>query len=274
MRPFTHVQTQRYLDALFVGESPSGTSPARTHLESCASCRAHFDRLAAADRALAGEEDGPGPFERTFTRRCVESALETATTRVPALYRAAAWLAAALVVVGAGTLLWRTADERGETRQTPEWKARGGGFEGHALELLCGDVVRRSLAGGDTPARQVHCPLAGDLKIAAMNISRDVTLPYLTLVSVSADGVANRLLPEKPEAGTISMRVGELARMVGLGEGIRLAVNHTPGKWRVVGLFTAQPLRAEELQTRLAADDGPRAGPGEQRVEWTLFVEP
>lgn len=274
MRPFSHTQTHRYLDALFVGESPPGAQQARSHLEGCASCQAHFDRLAAADRALAGNEGGPGPFERTFTRGCVESALEAATPRAPLSYRTSAWLVAALAVMGAGTLLWRAVDSRSETAPAPESRARGGGFEGHALELLCVDSARRSLAGGDAPERQVRCPLTGDLKIAAMNISRDGALPYLTLVSVSADGVANRLLPEKPEAGTISMRVGELVRMVGLGEGIRLAVNHTPGKWRVVGLFTAQPLRADELQARLAAGDGPRAGPGEQRVEWTLFVEP
>lgn len=267
---FAHRRTLAELDALFVGRTPTRVLEARAHLESCAGCRAHFERLAAADRAASGVPGAAGPFERAFARACLEATLgERAHRRLsPRRWLA---LAAAVSIVGLGAGVWRLSVPTAAKSQ-----ARGAAAtEMHAIELLCVDPDRGQITAADGSAdHRLACPLDGELKVAVMNAVPEGAppLPYLTLASVDPGGVAHRLLPVDPQAGSVSMRVGEHPRMTGLGTGIRLAVNHAPGAWRVHAWFTMGPLSATELETRLL---GPVTDANTEATDtWTLLITP
>ena len=262
-----HARTHAHLEALFIGRGAGRSdAAARTHLAQCVDCQALFERLAAADRMAAGDPDTAGPFERAFTRAGVEARFGAAPGEVG---RRAFWAVGAFAATAAAAglaLHLHTPSESGT-------QARGEATTVHQVELMCVDPDRRAIdAPAPSTGHRLHCPATGQLKIAVMNVGpSEAALPYLTLFSVSHAGRANRLLPVDPEAGTVSMRVGEVPRLTGLGQSLRLQVNHEPGEWRVVALFTAAPLSPEALEARL--DGPPQDAAVEIREEWRLTVE-
>jgi hypothetical protein len=260
---FAHGRVRRHLEARFLGATPDGAAGVREHLETCAACRSHFDRLAAADRAVAGDPDEPGPFERAFARDCAMDRA-TGTARANRPIRVALTFVALATAASAAVVLHRPNEDAPEA---PVFRPRGPAPALHDVEFLCFDPRTRAVASAPAPSAALRCPEASELQIAAMNTAgAEPPLPYLTLVSVAADGTANRLLPRDAEPGTLSMRLGELPRMTALGAGLRLSVNHPPGRYRVYGLFTNEAVRPEALDAHLEGK-----APG-VRVERTLEV--
>jgi len=246
---FAHRRARAHLDARFVGETPHHAAAVRLHLDACETCQAYFERLAAADRAVSGDLESPGPFERGFMRDCVLGGADSVALASGRRRAVVAGLLAASVVAAVGVVALRPT---AAPENALDLRPRGGAPAVHQVELVCFEPAMRAAGSAPSAAAALQCPATAELRVAAMNTAGPASpLPYLTLVSVAADGTAHRLLPVDPVPGSLSMHIGELPRVTGLGVGLRLSVNHRPGAYRVHALFTEAPVGPDALDAHL-----------------------
>ena len=292
-----HGRTRALVQRLFTG----GLSPPRRRalfagLAACERCAAYYGRFHALEdslcRAPLAGEPWPAPAATTpFALERVEAALFAALA-TPAAGRRGAWslgwagaAAAAAAVVVLAVTLWPAAlpqPDREALGPGLRWVeadlvARGGAVASPDVGLRvfrvaptageragegAGDAAGGA-AGAVAEAARGGLSLDDVITFTYTNVAADVG--YLALFGVQAEG---RILWYYPTYGggesvaIASDRVDEP-----LGDGFRLSVNHTAGRLRVVGLFSAAPIDVAAIRDAVRGGrwapgpDGEAAGP-------------
>ncbi len=222
--------------------------------------------MRASVRAVAMEaahERGPGVWQR-LQRWWQEGGQQLFFhTGLPAM------AAVALVAGGAfwlGPLLGQDAAVPPETSSTFQERSATLPNGVHApsgswrLEAFCAWHQKKGEAGEKMMFRSAHpetgellCGQDDELKFAALNHTTSASkLTYLTMLGVSEKGglLWYRPLPTVGE-GEVSMQVRPTTRVEPLGETIRLSVHHKPGNVALFGIFSAAPLKADALESRV-----------------------
>lgn len=244
-----HRRCQRALRSLFLDpEQPAPPAAVRRHLDRCPECRALARNLTRADRALGeacGAEADPSPFELRLAWWPLADQLGSGQS--PARRR---WWPAAAAVGGAlaALLLWiglwsaPRSEPAGpaETPQVADLQARGAAAA-PALELVC---IPPPGTGAPRPARRAGgcaCRLDETLGFSLLNPGGR----YRGLALFAQDATGRRLwyLPHPARPGPVAIEPTERPRP--LERTVRLAVNHRPGSYRIVALFTDRPIDLE-----------------------------
>ncbi len=211
----------------------------RRHLGGCARCRAYYDKVALAWRAM-----GPGA-----TPPVVAEALADELVGALPRPRRFPWLAgAAAAAAVAAAAAWMIAPRF----STGEWRERGGavararGVRAFCLGADGGEVaVRGSVAAArDGAPPSLRCPLGGSLQFAYT--LGDGAPETLTLVGRDSAG------REHPYATALPLRPGSVDEP--LPTSVRLAVNHAAGPVTVDAFFSDGPTRTDHQQLTLSLD--------------------
>lgn len=137
-----HRRTRRALEQLFEGRPLRNAARVHEHLQTCAACQRHFNRLAALDRAARGTPDSRSEFERRYSEAVRRAPL------APSRWRRWARPGVLLVAVAALVLVSWTMFLR-PTPTEPERRVKGTGAE--AVFTL--DVAGPTIARQDGPFR-------------------------------------------------------------------------------------------------------------------------
>lgn len=262
----------KLLEELFLEErsdpSEEGVVEAARAISEDESLRGRFDRMALADRALGGNEDEPGDFERAFGRALFDARLdamlaeeeadnvvplrsptprETDHRQPPEERRparpVAAWVSAAAVLVVSsfayfGVQQLPEPEFQARTAAASDWTPR---TESPRVIAFCversgGDV--RFSGPDDAPFGVVSCPVDGELKLAIRNEGQPRS--HVAFFGVHEDGSLEWYGPSPADPSPVSVEPAE--GIVPVGETIRLNVNHHPGAVRIHALFTDEPV--------------------------------
>ena len=169
-----------------------------------------------------------------------------------------------------------------------EFRARGGEtITDPAIFAFCwdteADTVRRLLDRSYTSKRMDNsCPVSNSIQFAYS--AENVLYDHLYLFGWNSMGKRTWYYPRPDEDGSYQIETGVREKV--LGRSVRLHVNHRPGDYAIVALFSDRPLTHAEVEDSLnlaAADDGdPMDWPGlqfdnakvsEQRIRITLIDE-
>jgi predicted anti-sigma-YlaC factor YlaD len=301
MSQIKHTEVRARLETLLWSEQtmdPAECALLHEHLRGCAACRAHYDRMALALRALEPEAERAGA-EQAFGEASFLSALgaQLAAEQAPASEEPAApvislaherarRVALACVALAAcGLAVWGAQRaEQAQQAQDEEFTARSAQTREQAVpEVSPASVavfcVTRAAAGtprfegaSDAPLGALACDVGGELQVA-YTLSAGHRARYAAFFGVSE---ADELLwygPSPAEPGPVAVTLSEGLSPV--GQTIRLGVNHQPGMVRVFGLFSEEPLELARVQRWVArpgawrGEDGPLAA----RREGVLVVE-
>ncbi len=284
----SHEQVSQALQVLFVDQDRQrafaqvSARQVHRHLAGCRACQRQYDALALADRVLVGDGAQEDPaelpragFETSFGDAAFLGALDEMLTeeqqgaavvdlsgRRGPLSPTARWLsaAAAVLLVGAGSwFAWQHLHGAGQhtsivDNNPGEFQARSaasaaahGPFAQPKLEVFC---ARKSAEGvelqgaKDAPFGLLRCPQDAELKLAYANPSP--RLRYAAFFGVDQHGSIYWYGPTPAETGAVE--VAHTSELRPFGESIRLAVNHRPGKVRVFGLFSVEPIDFARLR--------------------------
>lgn len=241
----------------------------REHLRGCTACRAHYDSLARVMEAVAttaGRADTRAD-ERARARLMAslpDGAAEAAgafgrgqRARVPRW----TWGAVGLVpAVALALFLLRPAPT------THEYQAMRGGqdtTEPSAPAVLLIFASRKDSGHGHGPVRLIaELPASGEGRVSMDDYVqfsvRGLHAPaFVTVVGVDDAGDVHTYVPR---AGTPPPRPTPSASATSLGASIDLARGHRPGRLRIYGLLSAEPLSPERVRAAAAQVD--RTGPG------------
>lgn len=168
--------------------------------------------------------------------------------------------AAVLLVAGGAWFSWQQV----QSGPTPspidaEFQARSaatvpaeGAFAEPTLELLCAENSGEGVeftSTEDAPFGLLSCPQDAQLKLAYHN--RAPELRYAAFFGVDDAGTMYWYGPTPTAIEPVAIE--KTARLSGVGESIRLSVNHQPGRVRVYGIFAAEPVDFPTLR-RLVDD--------------------
>ncbi|MFP4600012.1 MAG: hypothetical protein ACLFVJ_17275 [Persicimonas sp.] len=274
------------------------------HLADCAACRRLYDGLALADRQLADRQLADGDhepvssdFEAAFGEAAFSAALDDLLAEEAAenatrdssvvdfsersaqsgqsdrpappmrLYAAAA----AVLLIGVSGWMILGSDIFGtHTTGEDEFQARSatnananGPVEQPELELFCAQRTSEGVnftGKEDAPLGLISCPLDAELKLAYRNTATQ--LRYAAFFGVDQTGKIYWYGPTPSDGAPLEIEPSATVEPV--GESIRLAVNHRPGRIRVVGVFASDPIRFSELRRGLDKTDVDRLYRGER----------
>lgn len=290
------LEHDRDIQAQLLGELPAERwAQLRTHIAGCPSCRATYNRLAYAERLLAGGPAAlstPTPESLARVERAVlaETAPEQSVgVRVRGVFaaffaRPQRWVpafAGGLAVLAGVLVLPRLLDEpRGGSPGAPSlapsvdvegFQPRGATtpkvVRASGIRVFCleGSSVRAvgGAHSGDPhsgdAAGAVACPRAANLRFSVRNTG---AYRFLFLVGVDETRALKWYAPRPPADASEPAPSGTAEEPV--GRPLRIAVNHDPGALRVYALFSDTPLFARDVQgavSRLGAGALPPALP-------------
>jgi hypothetical protein len=234
------------------------------HAGACQTCGPWLDRVLAAERAWEGQEGLSAREMADLEGRVVAAVPGPARSAAAWWWLLAPALAAglALVVVGSpGESAWR---HRGESTAPAGAASR--------VRVLCvGEDGLRAEGRTDLPGVEpLRCRVA-DLLAISVTSDGSAAARHVFVVGRTGEG-ATRWYRPRPEEGT-SVRLPDHAVTDQALAGVRLAVNHAPGRLVLHVLFSAEPLTVEQVTQGLEDRDGAAgwtAGVTWQRLELVL----
>lgn len=287
MRGLRHWWTQRALERVFVSGRCRGVSWVRGHLRGCPDCRRRFDRLAAVDRALAGDSARPGRFEQAWSSLVVSALAHEVDEPVGRSTRGPGLAAGAALVLALGFTLGRpdppTPEPKAPTtggtliapqsRGTERLSRRAEGTVEPMIHFACvrpPPALDRQPEGG----RRLRCRTDEGLGFSAWSGPIGAPYRHLTLWSVGADGSHRYYHPRPADEDGVSMAVRPDSRLTPLGDVLRLA-EHPPGRFTLFAIYTERPLRrliraADAVEPDCADLDAGSC----HTIRLTLVVEP
>lgn len=299
MSALKHTEIAARLDAALWDEAaltPADAHALHTHLAECDLCRARYDRLALAARAVSSPDQPRSAGERAFGEAAFLGALdamlaEESPAAPPApVIELSAWrqrraqLGAALIALAACALaVWGI--PRGEQPdKADEFSARSAQRLPHErvphatpvarVEVFC---VTRDAAGAarftgaeDAPLGALVCAQDAELQLAYMLPKDAATLRYAAFFGIDERGEVLWYGPSPASPGPL--RAEASGEVVPAGETLRLSVNHAPGMVRVFGLFSPTPLELAQLEGLLRSPADWRAGEGAREARQQGFV--
>lgn len=238
-----HWRVNRALSAMFCSTMSEPLSPAMMeHLRRCPACQKRYRELSWAERALAeevGADVALAPIEVEATWNQLAHALAPASSIQPQRGWRRAGLAAAVGVLVA--TVWHGATD---TPSNPAFAPRGHGAPTFRLYCLEGTThqPRTAHRGPDGAA---DCNLDSVLGFGYTN--PDGAYRFLSVFATDASGAYYWYAPNpaQPESLAIPPSDGVQA----LPRTVRLSVNHDVGTFRVMAVFTVDPLPFDALQT-------------------------
>jgi hypothetical protein len=302
MSAFKHTEIEAQLDAALWDEAQLAPADAHTlhaHLAECDLCRARYDRLALAARAITHSADSPdpqrSPGELAFGEAAFLGALdamlaaEAPAKPAPPAIGLSAWrarraqLGAALIALAAGALaVWgiprgeqpleadgfaaRSAQE--QPRVTPNAASQA------RVEVFCvtRDAAGQARFGGadEAPLGTLTCPQDAELQLAYSLAKDAARLRYAAFFGIDERGAILWYGPSPASPGPL--RVEASGELEPAGETLRLSVNHVPGMVHVFGLFSFMPLELAQLESLLRSPADWRAGEGAREARQRGFV--
>jgi hypothetical protein len=258
MGPHLHLMTQRKIRLLFEGKLPP---KARTNLlksvDRCPACAEYYARHQKLESALCGTDEPFTVFSMERTKKALFATLAEKTapkkesSAFPRILAPAAIVAAAAVLA---VFLFPGKPALDRTPITPSavispvtLVARGG-FPQKAQADAGIRVFRVSKDAA-------HVSEGGDLFI-----DDTITFTYtyvnesggaLALFGIQNTGEIRWYYPGYNEKMSIPIEGDKVDEP--LKDGILLAVNHRPGRLRIIALFTEEPLSTEEIEAATAA---------------------
>jgi len=230
----------RAVDRLFVdGLSRRRFRRLRDHLVGCAECRAYYDKVAAAWRAM-----GPGATPSVVAESLADDLVADLAPRRAPLGR---WLAAATAAFALAAAAWLISPRF----HAGEWRERGAApTRARAVRAFClapdaggAQAVRGAIStaqGGAT----LHCPVgAGSLQFAYT--LGDGAPEWLLLAARSPDGALLWYAPASVDAPAQPLQPGAFDEP--LPSSTRLAVHHRAGPLTVEAWFLDHPAPASSL---------------------------
>jgi hypothetical protein len=212
------------------------------HAAGCQGCRDRYNRTVLAARMLAG---GPKAARRQLpveaagiARMVIPRARAPWAERLRALFASPRFgVAMATAAAAAAFVLILRPHPPAE-----HWNERGAAERPLAVRAFC--LTEREVTALDPAAVPPRCPATAQLKLAATNHSRHT---HLFLVGVDGDHAIKWYAPRPPEAQSIVFSPGPAADQP-VGAAIRIGVNHRAGPLRIYGLFSDQPVSADEVR--------------------------
>lgn len=233
----------------------------RQRLDEDGDAREYHDRLHAPWRELS--PDGVSPFEIDEVGAWLAQSLHPAgagsVVGAPAKAKVGTITALAIGAVALVAGLWWVRADVGEpdpvqfgalVADASGWTARGDAGDGGALalEVLCGPQIHF--------ARPAGCGLDEELTFAfrlAPSFQPGTAGPGGRLVLFGLDEAGDTLYyaptPAPDPAPSVPLATALGAGWQGAGFGVRLAVNHVPGRVRVYGLWTRAQVGVEDIDT-------------------------
>ena len=243
----------------------------REHLSGCAPCREHYDSLARVGAALASRNAQGRAADRARARLvaalpapAVLDHRDEARAR-PRLPRWA-WGALGIVpVLTAALLLLRPVTSPTPPLPPTPYVANRGGerTEASAPAVLLIFASHKDPARGHGPVRLVaELPGSGEGRVSLDDYVqfsvRGLHAPaFVTVVGVDDAGEVHTYVPR---AGAAPPHITPAASATSLGASIDLARGHRPGRLRLYGLLSAEPLSPERVRAAAAQLDRGRPG--------------
>ncbi len=227
---------------------------------------------AALDDLLAEEaaEDATGDASVVdFSERSAPSGPSDRPDHPMRLYAAAAAVllvgVSSWMIFGGDVFQTNTADDDFQARSAASANPNSP-VEQPELELFCAQRTSEGVSftgEEDAPFGLISCPLDAELKLAYRNTATQ--LRYAAFFGVDQTGKIYWYGPTPSDGAPLAIK--HSATVEPVGESIRLAVNHRPGRVRVVGLFASDPIRFSELRRRLDKTEIDRLYRGERLDE-------
>jgi len=235
----------------------------RAHLRTCTACRDYYDQLARVTEVLAtaaGRADTRAD-DRARARLLVGLAAATGP-RDRVAPRRWTWAAAGLVPAAALAVLFLRSAPHPEP--APYQAMRGGAetADGSAPALLI-FASRKDTGTGHGPVRLVaEMPASGEARVSLDDYVqfsvRGLRAPaFVTVVGVDDAGEVHTYVPR---AGIPPPHPAPSSAAISLGASIDLARGHRPGRLRIYGLLSAEPLAPERVRAAAAQVDRTRPG--------------
>lgn len=212
--------------------------------------RSKFNALAVAAREL--EQSDFSKFEMDVAQDAIFAALDatddapaapTVPDTSPSIRRARLGLVAAILVGGLSAVVWSTLpnDEEFSVRSAAlpptDTLAR---VEAFCVTREAGEL--RFTGAAESPFGVLRCSQSDDLKFAYRLDTSGYQ--YLYVGGIAPDGSTTWYGPGVGDAYHVSPQ----AELAPIGETRRLAVNHVPGTYTLVGVFSESPLARDEFE--------------------------
>ena len=236
----------------------------REHLRGCSVCRAHYDQVASMAEALALGAGRADQRANDRARARLVAGLDASVAPrgqrrgLPFRWK---WTAVGLVPAAALAVFFL----RPAPAPAPTVAMRGGAetSESGAPAALLIFASRKDVGSGHGPIRMVaELPASGEGRVSLDDYVqfsvRGLHAPaFVTVVGVDDSGEVHTYVPR---AGAPPPHLAPSSGAVSLGASIDLARGHRPGRLRIYGLLSAEPLPPERVRAAAAQVD--RALPG------------
>jgi len=243
----------------------------RRHLASCPECRNEFTVLALADRALERCLGGAGEFSR-FESDLAWNVIRAESGTNPLARRAALRTARNFLAAAATIAIFAVATAIGFwfSRSDDGFTARGSA-PAPSIQAYCiraGEPVE--VRPAERPDGSLACAIGEALGFVALNPRAGVS--NLALFSLPPKGEPLWYVPNPVQ--TAPWRIEPSGRPAPISRIIRLAINHRPGRYRLMAIFSGESFDFERTrETARALQEGRPAPAHSIVIEKTLVVE-
>jgi len=273
-RKCPHKIYSRAIHNLFLGKPvPRLPVPLHDHLKTCAACRATFSTLAMADRTL-GESCGvtcdvsPLEIDMLFNTLADKLDLPPPARGVgPMRYLLPIGTAVLVVLIGL-FIGWQLIGNQSDGK---EYMATRGQELHPSVQIMCITTDEQAtVRPARSPSGSDVCRLDETLGFSYLNPGGD--FDWLSLFAIGDEDEVLWYLPNpvEPEA----FRITKSNRHRAIPRTVRLSVNHRPGKYILVVLFSRQPFSFGELKEKtVEIARGNRQIPGTYMNRRTLRID-
>ena len=240
----------------------------RDHLRGCTACRAHYDQLASTAEAFAlsaGRADTRA--DERARARLLEALAAPFDGKAGGRARPASsrwtWAAVGLVPAAALAVVLLRPALRSDPAGYQAMRGGGEGAEPSAPAELLIFASRKDTGSGHGPVRLVaELPASGEGRVSLdeyVQFSvRGLHAPaFITVVGIDDAGDVHTYVPR---AGAPPPHPAPSSGAISLGASIDLAHGHRPGRLRIYGLLSAEPLPPEQVRAAAARVDRTRPG--------------
>lgn len=203
----------------------------------------NFNTLAHAARSL--EKNNFSRFELDFAEQAIFAQLDTA--KAP---NRSKWLKITGGLAAAVVATW-TFSIVSTVQETEPWTARGSthitrAAEGPKIGIYCVKYSDESVAfvgQSESPFGRITCSIQDDIKLAYQNPTPQWR--FVHVAAVAPDQTINWYGPTPTMLESLPVKTS--TRPEPLGESRKLAINHRPGTYKVIGIFSDRPISFSEF---------------------------